>query len=497
MSFTTALAEIESKGGRPSRTGQTPRILAVLLIILIIFIGWTFFWMAQSNRDALLTAREDEIVDAAHAALAILEGVEKKERKGVLSNSQAREMSLDLLGELRFGPFGNGFVYVLKRDGTMLMHPLSRELAGKDVTTLSDAIGTRFISQLLKLYFRDDESFVEYDMDWEGEGGWAQPRLAYATVFAEYDWVVVADAPLEDIDMIVDAQIQQQWIVVAVMCLVLGVIVTITLKRLLLTRVDELIRVSHAIAAGDYSARVDNPETSELATLCEAINLMAQGIQERDASISLSQRTAVFALAKLAEARDNETGGHLLRVREYATLLATELRGREGWRRIIDEQFIRDIYDAVMLHDIGKVGIPDVILLKPASLDDHERAIMMSHTLIGANTIRAARQQMQVESGFLTMAEEIARSHHERWDGQGYVEMLKGRDIPAAARIFSVADVYDALTTSRPYKPAYSHEETVEMMTADRGKRFDPDVLDCFLESQAEFNRIRLEFAAK
>src|SRR5690606_35547630 len=160
----------------------------------------------------------------------------------------------------------------------------------------------------------------------------------------------------------------------------------------------------------------------------------------------------VFALAKLAEARDNETGGHLLRVREYATLLATKLSGREGWKEIIDEQFIRDIYDAVRLHDIGKVGIPDVILLKARSLNDHERAIMMSHTLIGANTIRAARQQMQVESGFLTMAEEIARSHHERWDGQGYVEMLKGRDIPAAARIFSVADVYDALTTSRPYK---------------------------------------------
>ncbi|MCB1219838.1 MAG: cache domain-containing protein [Planctomycetales bacterium] len=497
MSFTAALADIESKGGKPSRTGQVPRILAVLLTILIIFIGWTFFWLAQSNRDALLSAREDEIVDGADAAVTILSGIERKEREGLLSNRQAKQTALDLMKDLRFGPFGNGFVYVLDRNGVMLMHPLSSDLVGEDVSPLSDAYGTRFIAQLMKLYFREDASFVEYEMDWAGEGGMAVPRLAYATVFAEYDWVVVADAPLDDIELAVDEQIQKQWLVVAVMCIVLGVIITITLKRLLLTRVDELIKVSHAIAAGDYSARVDNPQTSELATLCEAINQMAQGIQERDASISLSQRTAVFALAKLAEARDNETGGHLLRVREYATLLATKLSGREGWKEIIDEQFIRDIYDAVMLHDIGKVGIPDVILLKPASLDDHERAIMMSHTLIGANTIRAARQQMQVESGFLTMAEEIARSHHERWDGQGYVEMLKGRDIPAAARIFSVADVYDALTTSRPYKPAYSHEDTVEMMTADRGKRFDPDVLDSFLASAGEFNRIRLEFAAK
>src|SRR5690606_4617081 len=281
------------------------------------------------------------------AALTILEGIERKEREGLLSNRQAKQTALDLLRNLRFGPFGNGFVYVLDRDGGMLMHPLSGELAGKDVSALSDAYGTRFIAQLMKLYFREDASFVEYDMDWEGEGGMAQPRLAYATVFAEYDGVGVADAPLDDIELAVDAQIQKQWLVVAVMCIVLGVIITITLKRLLLTRVDELIKVSHAIAAGDYSARVDNPQTSELATLCEAINQMAAGIQERDASISLSQRTAVFALAKLAEARDNETGGHLLRVREYATLLATKLSGREGWKEIIDEQFIRDIYDAV------------------------------------------------------------------------------------------------------------------------------------------------------
>jgi response regulator RpfG family c-di-GMP phosphodiesterase len=496
MTFASALSELENRSKGPSRTGQTPRILAVLLAILIIFIGWTFFWMAQSHRDALVEARELEIVNSAEAALTITSGLQLKERSGLLSNSQARALALQLTGELRFGPDGNGFVYVLERNGMMLMHPLGPELAGKDVTTLSDAFGSRFISQLLKLYYRENASFVEYDMDWQGEG-WAEPRLAYATVFPEYDWIIVADAPLLDIEAAVDADIKEQTVVVVVMCLILGVIITITLKRLLLTRVDELIRVSNRIAAGDYSARVDNPSTSELATLCEAINTMAAGIQGRDASIGLSQRTAVFALAKLAEARDNETGGHLLRVREYATLLAEQMRGVNGWSKVIDDQFIRDIYDAVMLHDIGKVGIPDVILLKPASLDDHERAIMMSHTLIGANTIRAARQQMNVESGFLNMAEEIARSHHERWDGQGYVEMLSGTDIPASARIFTIADVYDALTTSRPYKQAYSHEDTMELMLADRGKRFDPEVLDGFLEIADTFNRIRMEFAAK
>ncbi len=497
MSFTTALADLDSHGGRPSRTGQTPRILAVLLVILLAFIGWTFFWMAQSHRDALLAAREREIQDSVEAALAMISVVRSREAEGILSHAEAQELALDYATSVRFGPEENGILYVIDRQGTMLRHPLDPALDGTDVANMNDTYGKRFIAQILDLVSRQRMGSIKYSKDWQHLGGWPATHMAQATTFSEYDWVIVADIPLNDIEAAVDADIKKQAVVVVVMCLVLGVIITITLKRLLLTRVDELIRVSHAIAAGDYSARVANPQTSELATLCEAINNMAAGIQERDASIGLSQRTAVFALAKLAEARDNETGGHLLRVREYATLLASRMRGYEGWNQIIDEQFTRDIYDAVMLHDIGKVGIPDVILLKPASLDDHERAIMMSHTLIGANTIRAARQQMKVESGFLNMAEQIARSHHERWDGQGYVEMLSGTDIPAAARIFSVADVYDALTTSRPYKPAYSHEETVEMMVADRGKRFDPEVLDCFIESAEDFNRIRLEFAAK
>ncbi|HES58053.1 MAG TPA: HD domain-containing protein, partial [Firmicutes bacterium] len=206
-------------------------------------------------------------------------------------------------------------------------------------------------------------------------------------------------------------------------------------------------------------------------------------------------RASVFALAKLAEARDRETGGHLLRVREYSAILCNRLRRHPKWRELITDQFIVDLYDAVMLHDIGKVAIPDSILLKPDVLDDGERAIMMSHTLVGANTIKMARERMKVDSGFLEMAEQIARSHHERWDGDGYVECLRGDQIPPAARIFTVADIYDALTTERTYKAAFTHAEAVEAMREDRAKRFDPVVFDAFLESGEEFNKVRQLYA--
>jgi putative two-component system response regulator len=211
--------------------------------------------------------------------------------------------------------------------------------------------------------------------------------------------------------------------------------------------------------------------------------------------IRRAQRAAVFALAKLAEARDNETGGHLLRVREYSVALAEALRAKPGFAEQIDDQFVDDLYDATMLHDIGKVATPDSILLKPDVLDEGEMAVMMSHTLTGANTIRAARRQLKVESGFLVMAEQIARSHHERWDGTGYVERLAAGAIPLAARIFTIADVYDALTTARPYKLAFAHEQALATMQEDRGRRFDPGVYDAFIEVANTFDHIRREFA--
>jgi putative two-component system response regulator len=194
--------------------------------------------------------------------------------------------------------------------------------------------------------------------------------------------------------------------------------------------------------------------------------------------ISMETREmALFALAKLAESRDNETGAHLERVREYSRLLARALadRGHDG----VDDEFVRNIYLTSPLHDIGKVGIPDAVLLKPARLSDREFEIMKGHTLIGAETIDAV---LRVSPGaeFLKMARDIALTHHEQWTGGGYPRGLRGDTIPLSGRIVAIADVYDALTSKRIYKGAYPHEIARGIIADGAATHFDPRLVDVF-----------------
>lgn len=209
------------------------------------------------------------------------------------------------------------------------------------------------------------------------------------------------------------------------------------------------------------------------------------GMQSRDLTI--------FALAKLAESRDTETGAHLERIREYCRLLGAEL-GRSGpYREQIDGDFVELLYLTSPLHDIGKVGIPDQVLLKPGKLTPQEFAIMQQHTLIGANTLDAVAR-VNSEAQFLTMARDIALSHHERYDGSGYPHGIRGLEIPLCGRITAVADVYDALTSKRVYKPAFTHETAIEIIQEGREKHFDPVVVDAFLELVDDFQLIRQRF---
>lgn len=195
--------------------------------------------------------------------------------------------------------------------------------------------------------------------------------------------------------------------------------------------------------------------------------------------ISMETREmALFALAKLAESRDNETGAHLERVRDYSRLLARELASK-GCRGV-DDEFVRNIYLTSPLHDIGKVGIPDAVLLKPARLSDREFEIMKGHTLIGAETIEAVLK-LNPGAEFLRMARDIALTHHEQWSGGGYPRGLKGDTIPLSGRIVAVADVYDALTSKRVYKGAYPHEIARGIITEGAGKHFDPHLVEVFL----------------
>jgi HD-GYP domain-containing protein (c-di-GMP phosphodiesterase class II) len=482
------------RGGGAPRSRLTPRVIAVIVILLVIFLGWTFFWLLYAEQQALMDARRYTLAENVGLALSLCQELHDRAESGELAHPVARAEAARLLGYLRYGPQKAGYFYIIDGSGVMVMHPLRPSLAGSDIRQLTDADDNCFLARIIEQSRHYPTGFSSYRYNWHGDQTQATPLTAYSASFSPWNWIVVSELGTADIQAMVMGELLQQALLLALLTVVLASVLSITLKRLVLQGVDRLIEVAGQLRGGDLSARAEILPADEMGPLAQAINQMAEGIQQRDAQIRQTQRAAVFALANLAEARDNETGGHLLRVREYVAALAALLRSRNGWAGVIDDDFIADLYDASMLHDIGKVAIPDNILRKPDVLDEGEKAIMMSHTLVGANTIRAARKRMRVRSSFLTMAEQIARSHHERWDGNGYVEGLAGESIPLAARIFALADVYDALTTARPYKPAYSHEQALETMREERGKIFDPQLFDAFVEHNAAFDRIRREF---
>ena len=216
-------------------------------------------------------------------------------------------------------------------------------------------------------------------------------------------------------------------------------------------------------------------------------------VQAQVKEISESQMATIFALAKLAESRDDETRRHLERVRQNCCLLAAWMHGNSPCKEQISEQFIENILCTSPLHDIGKVGIPDAILLKPGKLTAEEFEVVKRHTVIGAETLEAARQ-MYPKNNFIHMGIEITRQHHEKWDGSGYPDGRSGEQISLSARIMAVADVYDALRTKRVYKPAYSQEETCRILFEGSGKHFDPMVIEAFRHLQERFDEIQMTF---
>ena len=218
---------------------------------------------------------------------------------------------------------------------------------------------------------------------------------------------------------------------------------------------------------------------------------LEQLVKVRSFEILKTQKTTIFALSKLAETRDADTGEHLERMRKYSVLIAQILK-YSGHEDEISNQYLRDLYDSSILHDIGKVGIPDSILMKPGPLTPEEFEMIKLHPVIGYNALKTASGELG-EDSFLKMAMDITLYHHERWDGLGYPHGLKGVEIPLSARIVAIGDVYDALTTKRPYKDAYPQEVALEIMKEESG-RYDPALFKIFLDNEAEFNRIREEF---
>lgn len=261
------------------------------------------------------------------------------------------------------------------------------------------------------------------------------------------------------------------------------------------------VRQEDPVAAiGAYWARHHVPTADEL----HALRVIANGASVAITNVSLvsslvaareeavkARDAIILAMASLAETRDNETGNHVRRTQQLIRVLAEAAQQRGLFSPGLDERMVELIYKSAPLHDIGKVGIPDKILLKPGRLDAEERSVMETHAELGRRAIANAERHLGTCTSFFRVAQEIAYTHHERWDGTGYPRGLRGEDIPFAGRMMAIVDVYDALVSERVYKAGMSHDEAVEIIRAESGRHFDPALVEVFLEVAGSFDDIR------
>ena len=278
-------------------------------------------------------------------------------------------------------------------------------------------------------------------------------------------------------------------------------VIFLTAKR---AEEDEMLGL--AVGGADYITKPISPpivlaRIKTQLTLKAAADLLrdqsaylAAEVARRTREIEALQDVMVLALASLGETRDNETGNHLRRTQLYVQCLAEHLQDHPRFSALLSPDNIRLLFKSAPLHDIGKVGIPDSVLLKPGPLTPSEWEIMKTHTTLGHEAIVRAEHSLGLDMPFLRFAKEITLSHQEKWDGSGYPQGLSGDDIPASARLMALADVYDALISRRVYKAAFSHAKAMEIILQGRGRHFDPDIVDAFHASHAEFEAIAHRF---
>lgn len=263
-----------------------------------------------------------------------------------------------------------------------------------------------------------------------------------------------------------------------------------------ISAMDKKEEIIHGFKVGgvDYITKPFSTEEVKIRvatqlTIVDFQNSLQAKVDEQIQKLQNIRMETIFSLAKLAQSRDDDTGLHLERVQGYCKLLAQTLRENSEYQNQINDQFVEDIYHASPLHDIGKVGIPDSILLKPDRLTEEEFAVMKTHTNIGAETLRDVDNKFG-GNAFIGMGILIAESHHEKFDGTGYPKGLGGQDIPLAARIMAIADVYDALRSKRAYKDGFSHEKSCEIICEGSGAHFDPVIIEAFKETVTQFDAI-------
>ncbi|MBK8523682.1 MAG: two-component system response regulator [Betaproteobacteria bacterium] len=218
-------------------------------------------------------------------------------------------------------------------------------------------------------------------------------------------------------------------------------------------------------------------------------------VSKRTREVEAIQDVTILAMASLAETRDSDTGNHIRRTQFYVKALAEKLQNHPRFSHYLTAHNIAMLYRSAPLHDIGKVGIPDRILLKPGRFEPEEFKIMKKHSALGRDAIEFAEKSLGTNVEFLSTAKEIALSHHEKWDGSGYPEGLSGDAIPISARLMAIADVYDSLISRRIYKDGMSHEKATDIILEGKGAHFDPDIVDAFIAIQEEFQAIALRYA--
>jgi len=330
----------------------------------------------------------------------------------------------------------------------------------------------------------------------------------------------LSEFPLPKLNTL-DMEKEQLWIslIIAGITAIIIIIISSFIKDTICRPICKLMNAVNEIRKGNMDVMVEINTTEEFGAFSEAFNQMIRELKYSKDKLELTnknleriykeleksnihlqktQEMAIHGLSKLAESRDPDTGAHIKRMQYYAKLITIEMKNQEKFKQIIDENFINDIYTSSALHDVGKVGVPDAVLLKPGKLEPYERAIIETHTVIGGNALKETEEMLQKEStgetSFLSMGKEIAYYHHERWDGNGYPAKLKGEEIPLAARIVALADVYDALTSDRVYRKKMSHDEAKAIILEGRGTKFDEDVIMAFLNVEDRFIAIKEQF---
>jgi len=262
-----------------------------------------------------------------------------------------------------------------------------------------------------------------------------------------------------------------------------------------LARVRDILATEYRLQVADTQAQaLDMAATADPSELV-VMDLDAQTFTAAAQQTAAIQDVTILAMASLAETRDSDTGNHLRRTQHYVRALARKLSVHPRFSAVLTPKNIGMLFKSVPLHDIGKVGLPDRVLLKPGKLTEEEFEIMKTHTTLGRDAIAQAELAVGVELDLFAFAKEIAYSHQEKWDGSGYPQGLVGEQIPVSARLMAVADVYDALISRRVYKAAMTHDDAVSIIAQTRGRHFDPDVVDAFLALKDTFHAIAIAFS--